>query len=100
MVRQIRFVQFLALCLLGILLTAVLAVATGQGISHRAYAQSEAAAVEAIEMDETGELDDGAAASLQPFETVTENLDVQTGLFTLYSNVEKGKPIWQSRQRS
>ena len=65
MVRQIRFVKFFALCLLGILLTVVLAFAAGQGISHRAYAQSDEA-VEAIEIDETGALDDEAAASLQP----------------------------------
>ncbi|MGD1931990.1 MAG: zinc-dependent metalloprotease [Leptolyngbyaceae cyanobacterium] len=91
MVRQIRFVQFLALCLLGIFLTAVLALATGTSISHRAYAQSEEAPIEAVEMDGPTALEDDAAASLQPFETLTENLEVQTGLFTLYSDVEKGK---------
>jgi hypothetical protein len=87
MVRQFRVIKFLGLCFVGFLLTTILALATGTwSPDSRAYAQAEVTPVEATE-GETGDADN----LLKPFEEVTEGLEKQDGLFTLYSDLEDGK---------
>ena len=91
MVRQIRLIQFLILCTLGLLLTALLALTVGKWPTYgTAYAQAEAATVEPSEVEATLE-EMGEDGLLRPFEEVTEGLEKQEGLFTLYTNIDEGE---------
>ncbi|MDB9525636.1 zinc-dependent metalloprotease [Oscillatoria sp. CS-180] len=88
MIRQIRPLKFLALCLLGLLLAAVLALTSLGGNTYTAHAQDADDTIQ--ESDVIPEEDEDAETTLRPFEEVVEGLDKQEGLFTLYSDLDKG----------
>jgi len=92
MICQMRLAKFLLLCLIGLFLTALLSLTTGKWAIHSAYAQSAEAAGEQSEVPEGRLNEEGTEEDLlRPFEEVTDGLDKQEGLFTLYSNVKEGE---------
>jgi len=82
--RQNRPFKFLALCVLGVWLTILLAIG-GTWATQRAYAQADAPPSPETVEEAAGD------TTLRPFEEVTKELDQQDGLLTLYSNVNKGE---------
>jgi hypothetical protein len=92
MVRQIRLPRLLILGFAGFILTVLLSLSIHQRGMPQAYAQDSEAAVEQTEtLEDSASEDDAEETTLRPFAEVTETLDRQDGLLTLYSNVEKGE---------
>ncbi|MGD1860049.1 MAG: zinc-dependent metalloprotease [Leptolyngbyaceae cyanobacterium] len=83
--RQIRPFKFLVLCLIGISLAGLLALGgpwVWQAVAQAPTAPPAEAAAEEIKIEEP--------MILRPFAEVTQDLDRQEGLLTIYSSVEKG----------
>ncbi|NER83519.1 MAG: DUF5117 domain-containing protein, partial [Leptolyngbya sp. SIO1D8] len=92
MVRQTRLLKYLTLFVLSILLAGILSVSISHWMAPAAYAQVDEATVEPAESSEEVEADDPKQpGGVRPFEEVTKDLEKQEGLFTLYSDLEKGK---------
>ncbi|MEM0980905.1 MAG: DUF5117 domain-containing protein, partial [Cyanobacteria bacterium P01_H01_bin.58] len=94
MVRQIRVLRYLLLCFVGLALVAGISFSLGAWTPSAVYAQvdttpeqTESSDTEAIEPEDAKAKPNG----MRPFADVTKDLERQDGLFTLYSDLNKGK---------
>ena len=92
MVRQSRVLKYLAICVLGIFFASLLSFSLGNWSPSAAYAQMDEAGVEQSEERPTDGADEPRKPTgLRPFEELTKELEKQEGLFTTYSDLQKGK---------
>ncbi|MEO1094269.1 MAG: zinc-dependent metalloprotease [Cyanobacteria bacterium J06638_28] len=94
MVRQIRVLRYLTLCFLGLALVAGISFSLGAWTPSAVYAQAETTPEPTETPDaEAAEPEDAKAkpTGMRPFADVTKDLQRQDGLFTLYSDLNKGK---------
>ena len=90
MIPQIRVVRYLFLCILGVLLAGLMSLSWSNWHHPLAQAQTEEITVESSEASNI-EVSKPKPNGMRPFEKLTEGLEKQDGLFTIYSDLQKGK---------
>lgn len=92
MIRQIRVLRYLALGIVGVVLATIVSIAWGNWSDSAVYGQTNEASLEQPDDSEERNGDTPKKPNmLRPFDKLTEDLEKHEGLFTLYSDLKKGK---------